>query len=32
LEAEKEGKRARGRQKLKMLDWIIGRFRVKDGK
>ena len=26
------GKRAKGRQRLKMLDWIMERFRVKDGK
>jgi len=32
LEAEMTGKRARGRQRLKMLDWIMERFRVKNGK
>ena len=32
LEAEMTGKRARGRQRLGMLDWIMERFRVKDGK
>ena len=32
LEAEITGKRARGRQRLKMLDWIMEKFRVKDGK
>ena len=31
LEAEMTGKRARGRQRLKMLDWIMETFRVKDG-
>ena len=29
--AELTGKRARGRQRLKMLVWIMERFRVKDG-
>ena len=28
LEAERTGKRARGRQRLKMLDWTMERFRV----
>ena len=32
LEAEMIRKRARGRQRLKMLDWIMERFRVKDWK
>ena len=32
LEAEMTRKRARGRQRLKMLDWIMERYRVKDGK
>jgi len=32
LEVEMTGKRARGRQRLKMFDWIMERFRVKDGK
>ena len=32
LEAEMTGKRARGRLRLKMLDWIMERFRVKEGK
>ena len=32
LEAEMGGKRARGRQRLKMLDWMMARWRVKDGK
>ena len=32
LEAEIGGKRARGGQILKMLDWIMERLRVKDGK
>ena len=32
LEAEMTGKRARGRQRLKMLDWIMEKFRVKDVK
>ena len=31
LEAELTGKRARGRLRLKMLDWRLERFRVKDG-
>ena len=26
------GKRARGRQRLKMLDWMMERLRIKDGK
>ena len=30
LEAEMAGKRARGRQRLKMLGWIMERFRAKD--
>ena len=32
LETEMTKKRARGRQRLKMLDWIMERFRAKDGK
>ena len=32
LEAEMGVKRARGRQRLKMLDWMMERLRVKDGK
>ena len=32
LEAEMTGTRTRGRQILKMLDWIMERFSVKDGK
>ena len=32
LEAEMGGKRARGRQRLKMLDWMMERLRIKDGK
>ena len=32
LEAEMTGKRAGGRQRLKMLGWIMERFRVEDGK
>ena len=32
LKAEMKRKRARGRQRLKMLDWIMQRFRVKNGK
>ena len=32
LEAEMTRKRARGRQRVKMFDWITERFRVKDGK
>ena len=32
LEAEMGGKRAKGRQKLKMLDWMMERLRIKDGK
>jgi len=32
LEAEMAGKRARGRQRLQMLDWIKERSRVEDGK
>jgi len=32
LEAKMTGKRARGRQRLKVLDCIMERFRVKDGK
>ena len=32
LEAEMTGKRARGRQRLKMVAWIMERTRVKDGK
>ena len=29
--AEVAGKRVRGRQRLKMLDWMMERLRVKDG-
>ena len=32
LEAEMARKRARGRQRLKMLDWMMERLRVEDGK
>ena len=32
LEAEMTGKRASGRQRLKVLDCIMKRFRVKNGK
>ena len=32
LEAEMAGKRARGRQRLKMLDWMMDRLRVEVGK
>ena len=32
LEAEMGGKRARGRQRLKMLDWMMERLRIKGGK
>ena len=32
LEAETAGKRASGRQRLKMLDWMMERLRDKDGK
>ena len=30
LEAEMGRKRARGTQRLKMLDWMMGRLRIKD--
>ena len=32
LEAEMAGKRARGRQRLKVLDWMMEKLRIKDGK
>ena len=32
LGAEMAGKRARGRQRVKMLEWMMERLRVEDGK